>query len=129
VTDRSLYFVNAAGVLALSVLAGIQWSQNRDQHHQLLDLEGDIQRLQTALLDTQKTADETSTALQQKTGELARVLAENEPPGARAEALAQIESWKKALAERDERLKTLNTQLGETRARLEEAIQRLKSKP
>jgi predicted nucleic acid-binding Zn-ribbon protein len=42
------------------------------------------------------------------------------------EARGQLEAWEKAVAQRDERIKTLDEELVRTRKRLEEAIARLR---
>jgi capsule polysaccharide export protein KpsE/RkpR len=70
-------------------------------------------------------------ATQQAAESSARNLAEkdqlvNQLQTANASAREQVAVWEDAVKQRDERIQALDADLGKTRARLDEAIQRLK---
>jgi chromosome segregation ATPase len=139
---RGLVYLNTLGVIVLAVLASVQWWNNRAEHALLVEehrahleseasyaearkradsLDGDVQRLKAGVLDAQKAADEASAARLLLEGQLKTMTAE------RDQLKEQVAKWEAAVNERDARLTKLSSELKEARARLDEAIQRLKS--
>lgn len=140
--SRVLPILNLVGCLALTGLVVLQWKQERALDSQV----GKLQTELTAAHDATATEAKRATALQrdievlkesieaiQKSAEAAaQSLAENESHAAELQtelsaAREQILEWQAAIAARDEKLGSLNTELVATRKRLDEAIAKLKA--
>lgn len=140
--SRVLPILNLAGCLALTGLVLLQWNRERA-------LDSRIGKLQTELAaardqsaaETKRAAalhrdievlKESIEATQKAAEAAANGLAENESQTAELQmelgaAREQIVEWQTAIAARDEKLKSLNTELVATRKRLDEAIGKLKT--
>jgi chromosome segregation ATPase len=140
---RGLVLLNTTGVFVLAVLVAVQWWDNRAEHERFMtenharqeaesqlsdtkkrvaSLEGDVERLKAGLADAQKAADEASTARTKLEGDLKVMTAE------RDQLKTELAKWQAAVKDRDGRIATLSAQLRETRAKLDEAVQRLEGK-
>ena len=139
---RVLPIINAIGCLVLIGLIATQW---RKEHACLID----ISLLQSKLTVVQDHATEeekhsaalekdiaalkeTIEIIRKSNEESTRILAEqNNHTGnlqeERDAARAQIKIWEISIAERDDKLRNLNTDLTATRYRLNEAISKLKA--
>lgn len=141
-TSRFLPIINLVGCLLITGIIVAQWlkergldsriegltrqvSETRGQYDaerkRATALERDVAQLKEAIeatVQARKDAEET----------LAKSLAERNSQTALLTAAAQeqTQTWQKAIAERDERIRSLNTDLLATRKRLDEAIAQLK---
>lgn len=138
---RILPVLNAIGCLILIGLVVGQWKKEHTLVRQTVVLEGqlgaareqaaadaaratalerDIAVLKESLEAVQKSAEQSAAALETK---------EIEASGLQSESIAareQLKVWEEAIAARDTRLRELNQNLTATRARLDEAISKLK---
>ena len=146
---RVLPFVNAIGCLVLTGVLLVQWTRERSldktvatlrsdlrtagkkaaaEAERSSGLERDIATLKEAIEATQKAADESRKAAEDS----ARLLAEKEAQSnvVQADVAAardQVKVWQDAIAERDAKLRELNSDLTATRSRLDAAIAKLKA--
>jgi chromosome segregation ATPase len=145
---RLLPILNAAGCIALTVLVIVQW---RNEHRSLLvnqDLRKQISAAQTRAVEDAKhrAALERDIALLKESIEATQLAAEKSAADAEKFATAlqeqekanqalsaeiavareQLAAWEQAVAQRDQRIETLDAELARTRQRLEEAIARLR---
>ncbi len=139
--SRFLPVLNLIGCLALTGLVVTQWRRERSldgalaglksqlsaANHQADEdakrhaaLEHDITVLKESLEATQKAAESAVRELEEKEQLVARLEAEN------AAAREKLATWEEAVKLRDERIGALNEQLTKTRAKLDEAVARLK---
>ena len=142
-TSRFLPFLNLAGCLLITGIILAQWIKERglDARIEILNkqlvatreqydlenkraatLEHDITQLKESIESTVKARRETEDAM-------TKLVAERD---AQTTALAtasqeQAKVWEKAIADRDEKIRTLNAGLTATRERLDEAVARLKA--
>ncbi len=145
---RLLPFLNAAGCIALTVLVTVQWRNehrlrlvNQDLRKQIsaagtkaagdarhrAALERDIALLKESLEVTQLAAEKSAADAETFAAALQQQETTNQTLTAElAAAREQVAAWEQAVAQRDQRIKTLDTELARTRQRLEEAIARLK---
>ncbi|HWE93388.1 MAG TPA: hypothetical protein VG269_05385 [Tepidisphaeraceae bacterium] len=123
---RILQFVNLAGVLALAVLCGFQWTANRKAHLAAIDLEK-IRMRQSATIDEQAATirgyaadlDSFRDRLQASQAELAETQGKLRTTTAerdratveRDELRTSRDSWMVAVAERDAAIKQAREQL------------------
>ncbi|MDP3850429.1 MAG: hypothetical protein Q8Q59_08005 [Luteolibacter sp.] len=139
--SRVLPALNFIGCLALTGLVVIQWrkelasggaiaglktelaaarSNAAEEAKRRVSLERDIAVLKESIEATQKAAETSAREFEEK--EQLNSSLETELTAARG----QVTAWEAALKQRDERILALNADLAKTRARLEEAITRLK---
>ena len=137
-----LTILNAIGCLVLTGLVAFQWSKERTSHQALQSvrmelaetsamhtaaitrstaLERDITVLKEAIESTQQAAE---AAAQDDATQSART---SQLQADLTVAQEQTKTWQAALAERDAKLKQLNSDLVSTRRRLDESIARLKA--
>jgi len=142
VKSRALILINAIGCLALTGLVVVQWRKERATSERMVRvmaesaaaneraaeegkrraaLERDIATLKETIDSIQKSAETSADAFAQK-DQLANQL-DAELKAARE----QLTSWEAALKARDERIRTLDSNLAATRQRLDEAIRKLKA--
>jgi chromosome segregation ATPase len=140
--SRVLPVLNLIGCLALTGLVVAQWrkelasdtaiaglkselavarSTAAEEAKRCAALERDIAVLKEAIEATQKSAETASRGLAEK-AQLNSTL-ETELVAARG----RVTAWETAIRERDERIRTLDADLTKTRARLDEAVIRLKA--
>ena len=140
--SRALILINAIGCLALTGLVVVQWRKERATSERMVRvmaesaaaneraaeegkrraaLERDIATLKETIDSIQKSAETSADAFAQK-DQLANQL-DAELKAARE----QLTSWEAALKARDERIRTLDSNLAATRQRLDEAIRKLKA--
>lgn len=138
---RFLPVLNLIGCLALTGLVVTQWRTERSKEAALADLksqlaaarhqakedakhraalEHDISVLKESLEATQKAAEAATRELEQKEQHITQLQA------AESAARTQLAAWEEAVKQRDERIRALETDLTKTRARLDEAVIRLK---
>lgn len=136
-----LPILNAAGCVVLAAVLVAQWFKERklDDTVEELRTELRVARDQTAA-DTERIAGldrdvvalkESLEATQTAANEAARAMAEMQAKHQTLEADAaaaaeQVKTWQDAIAERDEKLVSLNDDLTATRKRLDQAIAKLK---
>jgi chromosome segregation ATPase len=139
--SRVLPVLNLVGCLALTGLVVLQWRKERSMvgtfeglkselataRHQAAEdakhraaLEGDIAVLKESIEATQKAAETSARNFAEKDQQATQLQTEI------AAAREQVTAWEAALKQRDERIQTLDADLAKTRARLDEAITRLK---
>lgn len=140
-TARVLTILNTLGCLALASLIAMQWFKERTmlseitaiarqrdaarKETQTLEtrratLERDIATLKEALAATQQAAETATSELTAKS-EISQQLQTDLNT-----ARSQVTAWETAVKERDTRIETLQSELAKTRARLDEAIAKLK---
>jgi chromosome segregation ATPase len=140
--SRALPIFNALGCLILTGVVILQWNQERRLNTTLDHLETelstsveqattaskrgkaldhDIAVLKESLEITQRANDANTRSLQSKETQA------NELESTLTAANAQLESWRTTIDARDEKLRALNQELIATRARLDEAIAKLKA--
>jgi chromosome segregation ATPase len=139
--SRVLPVLNLIGCLALTGLVVVQWRKERSLDGALSGLKTELAtarhqaaedaKHRTALERDISVLKESIEATQQAAESSARNLAEkdqlvNQLQTANASAREQVAVWEDAVKQRDERIQALDADLGKTRARLDEAIQRLK---
>ncbi|MEI6675221.1 MAG: hypothetical protein WCO57_08600 [Verrucomicrobiota bacterium] len=139
---RGMALVNAAGCLVLGLLLVMEWRKNLALVERTHDLKvsmvtaGDqlaAERERTEILQHEQTLLKESIESMQKAAEATgKVLAERDGQVAALEAQtatleAQLKTWQAAIAERDERIRTLNSDLTNARRCLNEAIAKLKA--
>jgi len=139
--SRLLPVINLVGCLALAGLVVVQWrrehvldmataglrkeladsrAQTAEEAERRAALERDIVVLKESMEATQVAAESSArnlAAKQQLAGQLEAEL---------AAARQQVTAWEQALKQRDERIGALDAELAKTRARLNEAVARLK---
>ncbi len=139
--SRLLPVINLVGCLALAGLVVVQWrrehvldmataglrkelaesrAQTAEEAERRAALERDIVVLKESMEATQLAAETSArnlAAKQQLAGQLEAEL---------AAARQQVTAWEQALKQRDERIGALDAELAKTRARLNEAVARLK---
>jgi chromosome segregation ATPase len=139
--SRVLPVLNLVGCLALTGLVVLQWRKERSMvgslaglkselataRHQAVEdakhraaLERDIAVLKESIEATQKAAETSARNFAEKDQQATQLQTEI------AAAREQVTAWEAALKQRDERIQTLDGDLAKTRARLDEAITRLK---
>jgi chromosome segregation ATPase len=138
---RFLTFVNTVGCFVLISLVLLQWRKERGLESSMMALVGerdaarqewdevearrvalerDVTALKDALTSAQQAAEQTAgelSAMSDLTTQKNREL---------DDARTQMSTWQKALAERDQRIQSLQADLATARTRLDVAIQRLK---
>ncbi|MFZ9937011.1 MAG: hypothetical protein ACO3JG_08095 [Luteolibacter sp.] len=145
---RLLPLLNAVGCIALTVLVAVQWRIEHQSHlvnqglrkqiaaaetkaaedakHRAA-LERDIALLKESLETTQLAAEKSAADAEKFATALLEQEKINQTLSAElAAAREQLAAWEKAVAQRDDRIETLDAELARTRQRLEEAIARLK---
>lgn len=139
---RVLPILNAIGCLVLTGVVTAQWFRERNSDQKLVEvrnhlaaamdfsagetkraaaLERDIAVLKESIEATQKSAEEAARAAAETATQASGF--ETEITAARE----QVKTWEAAIAERDAKLKDLNSELVTTRRRLDEAIVKLKA--
>jgi hypothetical protein len=139
--SRFLPALNLIGCLALTGLVVTQWRDELSQDAALADmksqlaaarhqaeddarhraaLEHDISVLKESIEATQQAAESANRELEQKEQLITRLQA------VESAARAQLAAWEEAVKLRDDRISALETDLTKTRARLDEAVARLK---
>jgi chromosome segregation ATPase len=142
VKARFLPILNAIGCLALTALVITQWGKERKRAHETeklriqlfassenlaeanrrnAALERDITALKESIAAIQQSAEAATRTLAEESGKTGTL--ETELTAARE----QIKTWEAAIAERDAKLRELNSDLTASRARLNEAIAKLKA--
>jgi chromosome segregation ATPase len=142
VKARVLPILNAIGCIVLTGVILLQWKKERALDSSLVslrsqltearelatressraaNLERDIIVLKESIEAIQKSAEATNQALSKQQIETSGLTGEINA------AREQILSWQTAIAERDEKIRSLNSEITATRKRLDEAIRRLKS--
>jgi hypothetical protein len=138
---RVLPLINAIGCILLTVLVVVQWRSDHesrlarqnllkriaagearaaeDARHRAA-LERDIALLKESIEAGQQASEKAASRLERSQQMNEALQSEM------TEARGQLEAWEKAVAQRDERIKTLDAELVRTRKRLEEAIARLR---
>ena len=137
---RGLALVNAAGCLGLGLLLVMEWRKELALVERIHDLKASVvtagdhlaaQRERTEMLEhdqtllkesiesMQKAAEATGKVLVERDGQVAALEAQN------AALEAQLKVWQAAIAERDERIRALNSDLTNARRHLDEAIAKL----
>lgn len=140
--SRVLPILNAIGCLALTGLVVSQWRKERTYLQDQLLLQTEVTETKDRLKnETQHSAElerdiaalkETLELARQATEESTRILAEQNTRASNlqtelAAAREQIKTWETAIATRDAKLRSLDSDLTATRARLDEAIAKLKA--
>ena len=145
---RLLPLLNAAGCIALTVLVMVQWRNEHQSHLVNQGLRKQIAAAETKAAEDAKhrAALERDIALLKESLEATQLAAEKSAADAEKFATAlqeqekanqsltaeitaareQLAAWEKAVAQRDDRIETLDAELARTRQRLEEAIARLR---
>lgn len=141
-TPRALAIINAIGCLLLTALVVVQWRSERVMNGALGRLSAELATVneQAAEEAKQRAAlerdiavlKETIEATQQAAESSARALVEKDALATRSQtelaaAREQVTAWEAALKVRDERIRSLDTDLSATRKRLDEAIVNLKA--
>jgi len=141
-TSRILPIINVIGCFLVTGVVIGQWIKERrvngeiknlrmeitttqenyeKEHKRAETLQGDVNQLKDSIEAMAKAKVEFEASLAKDAEEHnARMQAEN------ATAQQQIEVWQKAIADRDEVIAKLNSNLSATRARLDEAVSKLK---
>jgi chromosome segregation ATPase len=144
-TSRFLPILNLVGCLLITGVILAQWLKERGldakidvlnkqlvttreqyeaEKKRVSALENDISQLKESIESTVKAKKETEDAM-------AKIVAETEAQAATAATanqsnLEQVKIWEKAIADRDGKIRELNSSLANTRERLSEAIAKLK---
>jgi len=141
-SSRALPILNAIGCLALTGLVVVQWRKERllDATATGVRTELAAAREQAASEGSRRAASERDVAVlkesieaTQRAAEAAtRTAAEKEQAGTQLQAELtaardQVAAWETAIKTRDDRIRTLDAHLQETRKRLDEAIAKLKA--
>lgn len=145
-SSRVLPILNLAGCVLITSIIVVQWLGERRLREEIRQLKQQVSTTEGSLVsETKKSEGLESDVSQLKESieslaatrnqlesELAELSAANQLTTTNAEAAIstageQLEQWKKAVAERDEKIRELDSQLRATRMRLDEAINRLKS--
>ncbi len=139
---RILPILNSIGCLALTGLVVSQWCKERNYLHEKLVLESAVTAAKDRLENETKHSaalgrdivalKETIEITRKSTEESTRILAEQNNRSGNLEteltaAREQVKTWEASIAARDAKLRNLNADLTATRARLDEAIAKLKS--
>ncbi len=140
--SRLIPILNAIGCLVLTGLVAFQWSKERTSHQALQNLrvelaetaakhtaavtrsaalERDITVLKEAIESTQLAAEAAARDNATQSAQTSQLQADL------TTAQDQTKTWEAALAERDAKLKQLNSELVSTRRRLDESIAKLKA--
>lgn len=149
-TNRILPIANLIGCLLITGIIVVQWINERVTHNAMgalnqklettreeLDsekrrasaLDNDVKQLKESIESTMLARKETEDAM-------AKLIAERDAQAATTASavatnneaiLKQTDIWEKALAERDAKIRELNTSLGAARSRLDAAIAELKA--
>lgn len=133
--SRVLPIVNAIGCLALTGLVVSQWRQERVRIQENLQLHSELslvrdqlatETTRSAALERDISALKESIELSRKsTAESANALVERDKQ--LSAARESIQTWEAAITARDAKLRELHEELVSTRARLDEAVARLKA--
>ncbi len=144
--SRVLPILNAFGCLVLTGLVITQWRLERDHLRDIKNLkseltasqenltietrrsnalERDITALKESIEATQQAAEAATRSLTEQNSQAEAL--KTELANTREQTATQIKAWEEAIATRDAKLQSLNTDLTATRARLDEAIGKLKS--
>jgi chromosome segregation ATPase len=139
--SRILPMLNLLGCLALTGLVVMQWRRERSLDGRLVNLksqleaanhqaneeskhraalERDITVLKESIEATQKAAETAARELEEKEQLVTQLQAAN------TAAHEQLTSWEDAVKQRDERIREIEAQLAKTRAKLDDAVSRLK---
>ena len=143
--SRFLPFLNLAGCLLITGIILAQWLKERgldtrikELNHQLVvtredrdtekkratALENDVAQLKASIESTVQARKETEDAM-------AKLVADSQAQAATVASAnqsnqEQVKIWEKAIADRDAKIRELNTSLTTTRERLDEAVAKLK---
>ena len=144
--SRVLPILNAIGCLILAGLVVTQWRLERAHLRDMQNLkselttsqenltnevkrstalERDITALKESIEATQQAAEAATRSLNAQNSQAEAL--KTELANTREQAAIQIKAWEEAIATRDAKLQSLNNDLTATRARLDEAIGKLKS--
>lgn len=140
--SRVLPILNLLGCLLISGIIVVQWLREIAWNERLGNLRKELAESREQTMAEAKRADslqsdvdqlkesvEATVAERRKTEEeMGKAIAERDAKtaGIVEEAKTQIETWRKAVSERDAAIGKLNTELRKTRQRLDEAIEKLK---
>lgn len=140
--SRVLPILNLLGCLLISGIIVVQWLREIAWNERLGNLRKELAESREQTMAEAKRADslqsdvdqlkesvEATVAERRKTEEeMGKAIAERDAKtaGIVEEAKTQIETWQKAVSERDAAIGKLNTELRNTRQRLDEAIEKLK---
>lgn len=146
--SRFLPFLNLAGCVAITAIIGAQWIKERGMEQTISSLETkasearsryDAEKVRSAALENDvrqlKDSIESMMETRRQTEEaMAKLVAERDAWNADAANATsinaanqeQLKTWEAAVAERDTRIRELNESLSQSRARLNEAIAKLK---
>jgi chromosome segregation ATPase len=140
--SRFLPIINAIGCLVITSLVVVQWQAERASDAAIAKLRRELaeSREQTAEESRRRSAlerditvlKEALEATQQAAESATRESAEHQERASRLSgevdaARDQVTLWETAIAERDERIRKLDSDLKETRERLDQAVERLKA--
>ena len=145
-TSRLLPLVNLFGCLLITGIIVTQWLNERRLDAKIFDLTKnlagsqelyDLEKSQVAALKNdvaqlKESVESTVVARKESEEALAKLLAERDARSATAASEGQayqeqVKVWEKAIAERDAKIRDLNGDLMASRARLDEAIARIKA--
>jgi len=140
---RFLPILNLFGCLLISGIIVFQWLKERGLETRITVLQGQLagsrelyqaEKLRVAALENdvvqlKESIESSARAGKQAEAALATAIAERD---AQSTGLAtanqeQVDVWQKAIAERDEKIRSLGTSLAATRERLDEAVTQLKA--
>jgi len=140
---RFLPILNLVGCLLISGIIVFQWLKERGLETRITVLQGQLagsrelyqaEKLRVAALENdvvqlKESIESSARAGKQAEAALATAIAERD---AQSTGLAtanqeQVDVWQKAIAERDEKIRSLGTSLAATRERLDEAVTQLKA--
>jgi chromosome segregation ATPase len=140
--SRFLPIINAIGCLVITSLVVVQWQAERASDAAIAKLRRELaeSREQTAEESRRRSAlerditvlKEALEATQQAAESATRESAEHQERASRLSgevdaARDQVTLWETAIAGRDERIRKLDSELKETRERLDQAVERLKA--
>lgn len=150
ILQRALPIANLIGCCAISAVILVQWFKERGSDEKIrglnervaaetaryeaekkraLLLESDVIQLKESIGSLAKTRNEIEEAM-------AKMIAEREAHAASINAavslanqanLEKVKTWQEAIAVRDTKIRELNASLSATRARLDEAVEKLKT--
>jgi len=149
VNGRGLTLVNAAGCLVLGLLLILQWHKERaldgriqdlkvslvaaqDQHAAAREraevLEREQQMLKESIGSLQQAAEQSGKQLAERDGQVSELQTQVAALNQQVATLdAQLKTWQSAVSLRDDRIRSLNTDLTSARRRLDDAIAKLKA--
>ncbi len=145
--SRILPIANLVGCLLITGIIVAQWLKERGLDSKIQSLsqqlattreQYDTEKKRTAALESdvaqlKESVESTVKARKESEDAMAKLIAERDAQNAStAEAASQanqeqVKIWEKAIADRDEKIRTLNESLTATRARLDEAVAKLKA--